>query len=58
MFDENVDLEDIIKTRYGSSFGNFIEGDLKSPGFIKEQTNYFRHALKTKLDLRIFLVII
>ena len=46
MFDENVDLEDIIKTPYGSSFGNFVEGDLKSPGFIKEQTKKFRLALK------------
>ena len=58
VFDENVDSDDILQTSYDSSFGNFVECDLKRPDFRKEQKIYLRFALKKTLVLSILIVIL
>ena len=57
-FDENVKLEDILKTTDDSDIGYFIGVDLKYPDNIKEKTKNFPFARVKKKLILISLVII
>ena len=47
-FDNNVKLEDTLKTPDDSDLGSFIEVDLKYPDNIKEKTKHFPFAPEIK----------
>ena len=57
-FDNNVELEDILKTLEDSDIGYFIEFDLKHPDNIKEKTKHFPIAPVNKKIFLMILVII
>ena len=44
MFDENVDLEEILNSPYDSDIGYFVEVDLKYPDNIRQKTKFFPFA--------------
>ena len=57
-FDKVVKLEDIFNFPGGSDFGCFIEVGLKYPNKQRRKLRVFHLVLKTKLVLKIILVVI
>ena len=57
-FDNNVELEDIINTPYGSDIGHFSDVHLKNPDNLKEKTKQFPFAPGNKKTILMILVII